>query len=133
MSTIEITNDGTKPDKKFNNKIIICPECKENSRIAINNYKFSFLGCKNGHYIKDLLLNDFQKTQSVAKTKIFCQKCNRANQDNLNNNNIYLCLKCNQYLCESCKSMHDKTHKLINYQEKYFICNLHFEPFNSFC
>ena len=29
--------------------------------------------------------------------------------------------------------MHDKTHYIINYQEKYFICDLHFESYNSYC
>ena len=134
MSTIEITDDGTKPKKKSNYNFIICPECKENARITINNYKFSFLRCNNGHSnIKDLLINDFQKTQSVKKLKILCHICNKIYKDNSYNDEMYLCLKCEQNLSESCKSIHDKTHKIIHYQEKFSFCNKHFEPFNSFC
>ena len=43
------------------------------------------------------------------------------------------CKKCNQNLCESCKSLHDETHNIINYHEKCFFCDLHYEPFNSYC
>ena len=29
--------------------------------------------------------------------------------------------------------MHDKTHNIINYHDKFFFCDLHYEPFNSYC
>ena len=29
--------------------------------------------------------------------------------------------------------MHDKTHNIINYHDKIFFCDLHYEPFNSYC
>ena len=113
-------------------KFIICPQCKENSKIIINNYKFSFEGCKNGHIINNILINDFKTTQVVDEGKIICKICNQIIVNN-SYNNIYLCLKCNQNLCESCKSMHDKTHNIINYHDKIFFCDLHYEPFNSYC
>jgi len=128
MSTNTPTGDELKLDNKYKSKRIICPECKENARIFIHDYKFSIHGYKNGHHINDMLINNFTKTQY---NNIICQYYNKINENN--NGNIYLCLKCNQSICESCKSTHDKTHNIINYEEKSFICDLHFEPYNSYC
>ena len=125
-----ITDDGAKANNKYN--CIICPKCKENARILIKNYKFGIYECKNGHSLNDILINNFIKTQFINKGEIICNNCNKLN-NNTSYNNIYLCLKCNRNLCESCKSMHEKTHNIINYQEKYFICDLHFEPYNAYC
>ena len=128
MSTNTPTGDELKLENKYKSKKIICPECKENARIFIHDYKFSIHGCKNGHHINDMLINNFTKSQY---NDIICQYCNKINENN--NDNIYLCLKCNQSLCESCKSTHDKTHNIINYEEKTIICDIHFEPYNSYC
>ena len=128
MSTNTPSGNELKLNNKYKSKGIICPECKENARIFIHDYKFSIHGCKNGHHINDMLINNFTKTQY---NNIICQYCNKINENN--NDNIYLCLKCNHNICESCKSTHDKTHNIINYEEKSFICDLHFEPYNSYC
>ena len=58
MSKNEIIENGIKLDNKYN--YIICPECKENARILINNYKFCIYGCKNGHNKNDILINHDQ-------------------------------------------------------------------------
>ena len=86
-----ITDDGAKPDNK--NKCIICPKCKESARIFIKNYKFCIHGCKNGHNINDILINNFKKTQIIDKGKIVCQNCTKDNNNTSYNNIIYLCLK----------------------------------------
>ena len=39
-------------------KRVICPECKEISKIKIEDYKLNFYDCKNGHNIKNILLNN---------------------------------------------------------------------------
>ena len=36
-------------------------------------------------------------------------------------------------LCPLCKSNHDKDHKIINYEQKYFICEEHNKEYNSYC
>ena len=133
MSKNEITDDEIKLANKFKFNCIICPKCKENAKLLINNYKFGFNCCKNRHNINDILIKDFDATQCVNDSKISCQKCNKTTNSISYNNNIYLCFKCNQNLCESCKSIHDKTHNIINYKEKYFFCDLHFESYNSYC
>ena len=35
-------------------KYIICPECKDNIRIKIKDYKIELYDCQNGHNIKNL-------------------------------------------------------------------------------
>ena len=46
---------------------------------------------------------------------------------------MYICNKCNMNLCPLCKSNHDKNHKIINYDDKYYICNKHNKEYNSYC
>ena len=36
-------------------------------------------------------------------------------------------------LCPLCKSIHDKKHSIINYDNKNYMCNKHNEVFSSFC
>ena len=80
MSKNEIIGERkTNKESKF----IICPKCKENSRIIINNYKFNFNGCKNGHIINNILINDFKTTQVINERKIFCKICNKINKNNI--------------------------------------------------
>ena len=80
MSKNEII-EGRKSNKKFN--YIVCPQCKERARIIINDYKFSFSGCKNGHIINNILINDFKTTQVVDERKTKCEKCNKINENTI--------------------------------------------------
>ena len=59
-----------KPDviKKSNN--IICPECKEDIRLKINDFKIYLYDCKNGHQINDIFLNEFEKHKILIKEKV---------------------------------------------------------------
>ena len=36
-------------------------------------------------------------------------------------------------LCQLCKSLHDKTHNIIDYDDKFFTCDLHYESYYSYC
>ena len=112
---------------------VICPECKETIRFLIKNYKITLYDCKNNHKINDIPINDFDKTQNVDESKIKCEKCNNANKKTAYNNIFYICLTCNKNLCPLCQSCHDKTHNIINYNDKYFMCLLHNELYNSYC
>jgi hypothetical protein len=114
-------------------KYIICPECKERARIAVENYQIGIYDCINDHEISNLLINDFEQTQNYDEAKIKCQDCNVVNKSKTYNNIFYLCLNCKTNLCQICKQKHDKTHNIINYDDKYFICDLHYELLNSYC
>ena len=116
-----------KEKEMIKSKDIICPECKENVRININEYKIDLLKCKNGHDMKNILLNEFEETQNINLTDIICCICKNNNKSKLYNNIFYKCLTCNNNICQLCKTNHDKNHTIINYDEQYYICNEHNE------
>jgi hypothetical protein len=51
-------------------KIIICPECKENSLISIKEFKITLYKCKNQHKKENIQFNEFDKTQYIDEMKI---------------------------------------------------------------
>ena len=114
-------------------KYIICPKCKESARISINNYKIEIYGCKNGHKTDNILMKDFKPTQDFDEAKINCQKCNKINKSASYGGVFFFCFECNINLCQLCKSIHDKSHNIIDYDDKIFTCNLHYESYYSYC
>ena len=44
-----------------------------------------------------------------------------------------MCLKCKKNLCPLCKSSHDRTHYIIKYEQKFYVCLEHEENYSSFC
>ena len=112
---------------------IICPECKENIRMNINEYKINLLKCKNGHNKENILLDEFEETQNINLTDIICNTCKNNNKSISYDNIFYKCLTCNINICPLCKSTHDKNHIIINYDEKYYICNEHNEKYMLYC
>ena len=114
-------------------KYIICPKCGENIRIKIHNYQIYLYECKNGHRINNILLNEFEKTQYIDISKIICGKCKEKNKSNTYNNDFYKCITCGINICPLCKYTHDKSHNIINYDLKNYICQKHNELFINFC
>ena len=110
-------------ENNYQSKEIICPECKENILLKINDYKINLYDCKNGHSLNNILLNKFEKTQNIDISKIICNDCKINNKSNIYNNIIYKCLKnCNnKNLCPVCKLKHNKDHKIINDDDKNYI------------
>ena len=49
-------------------KDIICPECKENILIKLEDYKIIMYNCKNNHN-KQILLEEYENTQNIAYLK----------------------------------------------------------------
>ena len=99
-------------------KYIICPQCEENIKYKINDYKIYLYECKNGHRMNNILLNEFEKTQLIDISKIKCEECKENNKSNTFNNNFYKCITCEINICPLCKSSHDKSHNIINYEQK---------------
>ena len=77
----ESNNKIIKNDGIIKSKDIICPKCKENCLIDINNYKIKLYDCRNGHEINNISLNEYNNTQNINLNNIICNKCN-------NNKNI---------------------------------------------
>ena len=114
-------------------KEIICPICKENIFIEINDYHINLLNCKNNHSIKNLYIQDFENTQKIDLSKIICDICKSNNKNETHNNEFYKCLNCNLNICPDCKSVHDENDILINYEKKNFICNIHYQNYIKYC
>lgn len=114
-------------------KYIICPTCKENARVLVENYKLEIYQCKNGHKISDISIRNFEDTQNINEAKIKCQNCFKVNKSTSYNHTFFICFDCKKDLCQLCKSIHDKSHNIINYDEKFFTCDLHYENYISYC
>jgi len=112
---------------------VICPKCKESAILEQKDYKLIIYGCQNGHITKNILINEFNKLQEIDYSKIICQKCNKNNRSNTYNNKFFWCGKCKMCLCPICISIHDNNHKIINYDDKEYICDIHNEVYNTFC
>ena len=138
MKIISYNNNNpylTPTDREFKlkSKYIICPKCQENCLLEIKDYKYSLYGCKNGHKIYKLDINEFEESQKIDQTKIDCDFC-MYNKSDTYKNTFYKCLTCSQNMCVLCKNEHDDDHLIIDYDRKNNICNKHNrENFNSYC
>ena len=103
-------------------KEIICPKCNENILVKINEYKINLFDCKNNHNINNILLNEYENNIDISK--IICGNCNIKNKSNTYNNEFYRCNICKSNLCPLCKSNHNNNHKIINYDNKNYICEI---------
>ena len=119
---------------KLKSKYIICPKCEENCLLEIKNYKYSLYGCKNGHKISNLDINEFEESQKIDQTKINCDFCKSNKKSDTYNNIFYKCLTCSKNMCLLCKNEHEDDHLIIDYDRKNNICNEHNrENFISYC
>ena len=128
INNIENNSNSIIPSKH-----IICPECKEFSKIELIDYKINLFDCKNGHNIDNIILSDFQNTQKIDISKIICHNCKENNKNTTHNNEFYRCINCKCNLCPLCKSIHNNCHYIINFEKQYFICDIHKEFFTQYC
>ena len=112
---------------------IVCPKCKESACISLNNYSISLFQCCNGHKVDNISFEDFDNTQNINLSSIICQICKIKNKGNVDNNEFFRCINCKCNLCPLCRSAHDKSHYIINYEQKNCICEEHGEPYASYC
>ena len=89
--------------------------------------------CKNGHNIKNIKINEFENTQKIDISKIICDEHKEINKGNTHNNEFHRCITCNKNLCPLCKSTHNNNHKIIEYDNINYICNLQSETFTRYC
>jgi len=111
---------------------IICPICKKNILIEIDNYKIKLKDCINKHN-KIIQIEDFENTQLINLSKIICNNCKLNNMGNTYNNIFYKCLNCKIDICPICYNNHNKEHKIINYNEINNICDKHYDNYENYC
>ena len=134
MNILVTKNNKDQTKKKpILSKDIICPQCKQNILIEIKNFKINLSGCKCNHSYNDILLYSFEETQKIDLCEIICEICNQNNKGNTHNNEFFICNTCNKNICPLCKSIHDKKHKIINYEDKNYICKKHNDSFIKYC
>ena len=136
MSVIVIENKSQIEEKESDikkSKNIICPICKEKILMDIKDFKINLFGCKKGHKIENIILNEYEETQNIDRVKIICDICKKINQSTSYNNIIYKCNTCDKIICPLCKSKHDQSHQIINYDHKHYICEQHNENYISYC
>ena len=119
--------------KQHLSKDLICPECIESALIEIKDFKLTFYGCKNNHKVDNFLLNEFEETQMIDLNSIICHICYKNYKSDTHNNEFYLCNTCNKNICPLCLPNHDKKHKIINYDDKNYVCKKHNEMFVNYC
>ena len=91
-----------------------------------------FVWMKNVHKFEDMLFEDFTNTQYVDESEIKCGKCQKSKKEAYQNL-LYICLTCKINLCSLCKSQHEKSHYIIEYDKKDFICQSHLDSFTFCC
>ena len=136
MSIIVFENNEQTKEKEndiIKSQNIICPICKENILMDIKDYKINLHDCKNNHKIENILLDEFEETQNIDRIQVTCDICKKYNKSISYNNIFYKCNSCNKNICPICKSNHDKSHVIINYDDKFYICDKHNESYISYC
>ena len=113
-------------------KNIICPICKDNCFIKLNEYQIS-LECKNEHKHNDILFDEYENYQKIDLSKIECNDCKNVNKLNSYEHQFFTCLTCAKNLCPLCKSKHNNKHDIIDYDQKLYICSNHNDSFSSYC
>ena len=71
--------------------------------------------------------------KKIELKKIKCEVCNENNKSNSYNNLFYKCITCKVNMYPLCKLNHDKFHKIMNYDDKIYICEKHNDNYNSYC
>jgi len=116
-------------ENKFIFPNIICQKCDGDCLLELIDFKINLFDCSSRHLTKNLLLEEFVNSQKKDIKEIKCDAC----KENSKENQSYICNSCDEDLCSKCKSEHNKSHKIINYEEKNYICNTHDRNFDSFC
>ena len=121
---------------KKKSKFIICQKCKENCLIDIKDYKITLWGCKNKHKSENLLLKEYEESQYIDESKIKCNECNLKKSETYQNK-FFICATCMVNLCPLSKAKHvynhNNNHIIVDYDKKYFICNVHHDLYTSYC
>ena len=131
---VNLIEEGNNTEQVFaKSKGLICPICQETCGINLKKYKLSLLGCVNQHKVDDIKIKEFLNTQKINISNIICEKCRIKNKGNSSNYEFYRCLTCKKNLCILCKTNHEMNHKIINYDDKGYLCQKHSEPFIKYC
>jgi len=129
----DVENKATNENKITQSTDVICPECKCNAFLTIKDFKLNLTCGQNAHSFTNILIKDFLKTQEIDNDKIICGICKKNNKSSIHNNIFYKCFTCKEDICPTCKINHDINHRIVKYDERNYICNIHNEIFIYYC
>ena len=66
---VDEINRNKKDENIKESEEIICPKCKENILIKIEEYKINMYNCKNNHKIENISIKEFDNTQKQIYQK----------------------------------------------------------------
>lgn len=70
----------------------------------------------------------------MNNSKIECFECHNKNKGSSPYEEFFICKDCSyKIICSSCKPKHEQNHKIINYDQRDFICEDHNNPFIKYC
>ena len=124
--------DDREKDTILKPKYIICPQCNENCYISFKDYRIRFYNCINEHSIEGIGLEEYESTQSLDESTIKCDDCKSNNKSNSYKKTFYRCNTCSFNLCPLCYNKHERTHDIIDYEDKNNICPKHNYPYSSY-
>ena len=114
-------------------KEIICPECFDSALIDIEKYSINIHDCHHGHHAGKFLLDEIEESQVIDLTQIKCEICKVYSKGYTYKNQFYRCTTCKKNVCPICGLKHDKSHKIINYDRKNYVCEDHNKSYHSYC
>jgi hypothetical protein len=133
MTVLVFTNEGNNNSNNIiKSKLVICPECKEISKLNIKDYKVTISDCKNGHTKGNLSLDEFEDSQKIDLSQIICHECKTSKAETFQKHFKY-CMNCNMNLCPICEKKHDENHSIILYDEINYYCKKHDDTFTQYC
>ena len=112
---------------------IICPDCFDSALLDIEKFVINIHDCHNGHQAGNFLLDEIEDCQLIDLTQIKCEVCKIYSRGYTYRNQFYRCTTCKKNLCPICELRHDKTHKIINYDRKNYVCQDHNKSYHSYC
>ena len=127
-----VDEDTQEEEDNLDQKNVLCPICGKSCIININDYKIALNKCENGHNKDNIFLKDYNEIQNSIKSKILCDKC-KTEKAKIYGHKLFACCNCNTNLCPICKSAHDKSHIIIDYDSKDCTCFIHGERYTSYC
>ena len=107
----------------------------ENYIIDFIDYKVYIKDVKNDIILEKLLLDEKNYFKKINEIKIKCDEENCKSESKNNTESFYRCINCPKNLCKLCNEKHQKSHVVIKYDLKDFICNETILPlpFVSYC
>ena len=108
INVLVYSNENNKCPDNLISKDIICPKCKETSKLKLNDYKVCLYDCKHKYITNDISLDEHENIQDISN--VICDEYKNITISKSFENTFYKCFNCDINLCPLYKAKHDKLH-----------------------